>query len=134
MRVKSTIILEIICKILPKPLPLHRVFHSIRFKVNKVGTRRSPFFCFIGSLFLPFWVYQHVCRGQNGRGCPTSILPRFRSSHSELTVVDLYDISRPCHFVSGKMTSCHFKACGTLVATIRVRTKELSKVISNNIV
>jgi type III secretory pathway component EscU len=25
-------------------LSLHRVFHSIRFKVNKVGTQRSPFF------------------------------------------------------------------------------------------
>jgi|GEM_PF-1702626 len=23
---------------------LHRVFHGIRFKVNKVGTQRSPFF------------------------------------------------------------------------------------------
>ena len=39
-----------------------------------------------------------------------------------------------CHFVKEKMTSCHFKANGTLVATIRVRAKELSKVISNNIV
>ena len=26
------------------PLLLHRVFHSIRFKVNKVGIRRNPFF------------------------------------------------------------------------------------------
>ena len=32
------------------------------------------------------------------------------------------------------MTSCHFKANGTLVATSKVRAKELSKVISNNIV
>ena len=42
--------------------------------------------------------------------------------------------AKPCHFVKRKMTSCHFKANGTLVATIRVRAKELSKVISNNIV
>ncbi len=26
------------------PLSLHRVFHSIRFKVNKVGIQRYPFF------------------------------------------------------------------------------------------
>ena len=42
--------------------------------------------------------------------------------------------AKPCHFVKGKMTSCHFKANGTLVATSKVRAKELSKVISNNIV
>ena len=33
-----------ICKRLITVLPLHRVFHGIRFKVNKIGTRRSPFF------------------------------------------------------------------------------------------
>ncbi|EJX02456.1 hypothetical protein EVA_09447 [gut metagenome] len=27
-----------------KPLSLHRVFHSIRFKVNKVGIQWYPFF------------------------------------------------------------------------------------------
>ena len=27
-----------------KSLPLHRVFHSIRFKVNKVGVQRYSFF------------------------------------------------------------------------------------------
>ena len=27
-----------------KPLSLQCVFHSIRFKVNKVGCRRAPFF------------------------------------------------------------------------------------------
>ena len=27
-----------------KCLPLHRVFHSIRFKVNKVGVQRYSFF------------------------------------------------------------------------------------------
>ena len=42
--------------------------------------------------------------------------------------------AKSCHFVKGKMTSCHFKVIGTFVATIRVRAKELSKVISNNIV
>ena len=42
--------------------------------------------------------------------------------------------AKPCHFVKGKMTSCHFMTNGTLVATIRVRAKVLSKVISNNIV
>ena len=42
--------------------------------------------------------------------------------------------AKSCHFVKGKMTSCHYKAHGTFVATIRVRAKELSKVISNNIV
>ena len=29
---------------LHKPLSLHCVFHSIRFKVNKVGIQRYPFF------------------------------------------------------------------------------------------
>ena len=37
-------------------------------------------------------------------------------------------------FVNKRVTSCHFKGNGTLVATSRVRAKELSKVISNNIV
>ena len=32
------------------------------------------------------------------------------------------------------VTSCHIMGNGTLVATIGVRAKELSKVISNNIV
>ena len=27
-----------------KALNLHRVFHSIRFKVNKIGLKRQPFF------------------------------------------------------------------------------------------
>ena len=27
-----------------KAVPLHRVFHSIRFKVNKIGVQRNPFF------------------------------------------------------------------------------------------
>ena len=31
-----------------------------------------------------------------------------------------------------KVTSCHFRGNGTLVARSRVRAKELSKVISNN--
>ena len=42
--------------------------------------------------------------------------------------------AKSCHFVKGKMTSCHHKANGTFVATIKVRAKELSKVISNNII
>ena len=29
-------------------VPLHRVFHSIRFKVNKVGVQRYSFFIYIG--------------------------------------------------------------------------------------
>ena len=33
-----------------------------------------------------------------------------------------------------KVTYCHFKRNGILVATSRLRAKELSKVISNNIV
>ena len=33
--------------ILQKSVPLHRVFHSIRFKVNKVGVQRYSFFVFI---------------------------------------------------------------------------------------
>ena len=33
-----------ICKRLIIVLSLHRVFHGIRFKVNKIGTQRSPFF------------------------------------------------------------------------------------------
>ena len=28
-----------------KVIPLQRVFHSIRFKVNKVGVQRYSFFC-----------------------------------------------------------------------------------------
>ena len=32
------------CRIID--IPLQRVFHSIRFKVNKVGTQRSPIFFF----------------------------------------------------------------------------------------
>ena len=32
------------CKLDGKALPLHRVFHSIRFKVNKVGVRRYSIF------------------------------------------------------------------------------------------
>ena len=33
-------------QITEKPLPLHRVFHSIRFKVNKrLGYGGIPFFC-----------------------------------------------------------------------------------------
>ena len=31
-------------QVLEKSLPLHRVFHSIRFKVNKVGVQRYSFF------------------------------------------------------------------------------------------
>ena len=32
------------CKCLAKIIPLQRVFHSIRFKVNKVGVQRYSFF------------------------------------------------------------------------------------------
>ena len=35
-----------------KPLSLQCVFHSIRFKVNKVGCRRAPFFRFMPLLML----------------------------------------------------------------------------------
>ena len=34
----------IILHFTPKAVLLHRVFHSIRFKVNKVGIQRYPFF------------------------------------------------------------------------------------------
>ena len=40
----------------------------------------------------------------------------------------------PLTICQRKVTNCHFKGNGTLVATSRVRAKELSKVISNNIV
>ena len=33
------------CKIATIATSLHRVFHSIRFKVNKVGVQRYSFFC-----------------------------------------------------------------------------------------
>ena len=36
-----------------KVIPLQRVFHSIRFKVNKVGVQRYSFFC-IHTVNIPF--------------------------------------------------------------------------------
>ena len=35
-------------------VPLHRVFHSIRFKVNKIGIQRYPFFCALTLLTLRY--------------------------------------------------------------------------------
>ena len=39
-----TIKVKKICEVAQIVLLLHSVFHSIRFKVNKVGTQRSPIF------------------------------------------------------------------------------------------
>ncbi len=40
------------CKMCEIALPLHCVFHSIRFKVNKIGVQRYPFFlCLIRRTF-----------------------------------------------------------------------------------
>ena len=36
---------EKVWNLIGEPLSLHRVFHSIRFKVNKVGIQRYPIFC-----------------------------------------------------------------------------------------
>ena len=36
--------MENTCKIVTIAISLHRVFHSIRFKVNKVGVQRYSFF------------------------------------------------------------------------------------------
>ncbi len=49
-----------------KSVPLYCVFHSIRFKVNKVGIRRYPFFyVFSFAVFLVFCTfalhYEHLC-------------------------------------------------------------------------
>ena len=66
-----------------RAVSLHRVFHSIRFKVIKVGIQRYPFFCacallrarsgvlaklkteFLVRLFLCFVVSLHVQRGES---------------------------------------------------------------------
>ena len=37
-----------------KNLSLHRVFHSIRYKVNKLGTQRSPFFMPFTTATIPY--------------------------------------------------------------------------------
>ena len=46
-------------------VPLHRVFHSIRFKVNKIGVQRYPIF------FVPIWKWGNKMRegfyGSSGR-------------------------------------------------------------------
>ena len=36
---------EKVWNLIGEPLSLHRVFHSIRFKVNKVGIQWYPIFC-----------------------------------------------------------------------------------------
>ena len=41
---KNTIFHPFYLQIHPKAVPLHCVFHSIRFKVNKVGAKRCSFF------------------------------------------------------------------------------------------
>ena len=56
-----------------KPLPLHRVFHSIRFKVNKVGIQRYPFF------------YAHTC----GAACGRRVPPLMQCAMQRLTFVNL---------------------------------------------
>ena len=42
--IKEKNIMENTCKIATIAISLHRVFHSIRFKVNKVGVQRYSFF------------------------------------------------------------------------------------------
>ena len=44
--IKKENIMENTCKIATIAISLQRVFHSIRFKVNKVGVQRYSFFCF----------------------------------------------------------------------------------------
>ena len=43
--IKEKNIMENTCKIATIAISLQRVFHSIRFKVNKVGVQRYSFFC-----------------------------------------------------------------------------------------
>ena len=57
-----------ICKRLISVLSLHRVFHGIRFKVNKIGTQRSPFF-----MSVRFPTALHAGKGQSLRGGLTLI-------------------------------------------------------------
>ncbi len=42
---KEKNIMKNTCEIVTIVISLHRVFHSIRFKVNKVGVQRYSFFC-----------------------------------------------------------------------------------------
>ena len=53
---KNIIFRSIYLQIHPKAVPLHCVFHSIRFKVNKVGARRCSFFY--------ARTFQNVCKFQ----------------------------------------------------------------------
>ena len=62
---------EKVWNLIGEPLSLHRVFHSIRFKVNKVGIQWYPIFCvhtritlsFVSNVPLP---YKYI--GVNNRG------------------------------------------------------------------
>ena len=57
---------EKVWNLIGEPLSLHRVFHSIRFKVNKVGIQRYHIFCihtritllFVSDVPLPYKIYR----------------------------------------------------------------------------
>ena len=66
-----------------KALNLQRVFHSIRFKVNKIGLKRQPFFMSIREDTLRL---NEECR-MNNNNCKTKIHSSFlHSPHSALHV------------------------------------------------
>jgi len=79
----------------------------------------------------------YLCEVMNthGRDKKHIFKPTFASI--EHVFMPAFSYAKACQtlpFCQGQMTSCHFWGNGTFVARNRVRAKELSKVISNNIV